>query len=87
MINHGLVRACERPEAVVVDEHSVWIASEIQSVTVPDETGEHTEYEFNLVQFDKDEFIHGMIEKNESLEAQLTDTQLALCDVYEMIAP
>ena len=85
MMNHGLVRACERPETVVVDEHSVWVASEIQSVTVPDETGEHTEYEFNLVQFDKDEFIHGMIEKNESLEAQLTDTQLALCDVYEMI--
>ena len=85
MMNHGLVRACERPEAVVVDEHSVWVASEIQSVTVPDETGELTEYEFTLVLFDKDEFIHGMIEKNESLEAQLTDTQLALCDVYELI--
>lgn len=85
MINHGLVRACEQPEPVVVDEHSVWVASDVQSVTVPDESGEHTEYEFNLVQYDKVEYIHGMIEKNESLEAQLTDTQLALCDVYELI--
>lgn len=87
MINHGLVRAAEAPDAVVVDEHSVWVASEIQSVTVADESGEHTEFEFNLVQYGKDEFIHGMIEKNESLEAQVTDTQLALCDVYELISP
>ena len=86
MMNHGLVRACERPEAVVVDEHSVWVASEVQSVTVRDESGEHTEYEFNLVQYEKDEFIHGMIEQNRTLEQQLTDTQIALCDVYELIA-
>lgn len=85
-MNHGLVRACERPEAVVVDEHSVWVASEVQSVTVRDESGEHAEYEFNLVQYEKDEFIHGMIEQNQSLEQQLTDTQIALCDVYELIA-
>ena len=85
-MNHGLVRACERPEAVVVDEHSVWVASGVQSVTVRDESGEHTEYEFNLVQYEKDEFIHGMIEQNQSLEQQLTDTQIALCDVYELIA-
>lgn len=85
-MNHGLVRACEQPEAVVVDEHSVWVASEVQSVTVRDESGEHTEYEFNLVQYEKDEFIHGMIEQNQSLEQQLTDTQIALCDVYELIA-
>ena len=87
MINHGLVRAGEAPEAVLVDEHSVWVASDVQSVTVADESGEHTEYEFNLVQYEKDEFIHGMIEQNETLEQQLTDTQLALCDVYELIAP
>lgn len=86
-MNHGLVRACERPEAVVVDEYSVWVASDVQSVTVRDESGEHTEYEFNLVQYEKDEFIHGMIEQNQSLEQQLTDTQIALCDVYELIAP
>ena len=87
MRNRGLGRAGERPEAVVVDEHSVWVASNVQSVTVRDESGEHTEYEFNLVQYEKDEFIHGMIEQNQSLEQQLTDTQIALCDVYELIAP
>ena len=69
MMNHGLVRACERPEAVVVDEHSVWVASEVQSVTVRDESGEHTEYEFNLVQYEKDEFIPDM--KNHEIYAEI----------------
>ena len=86
MINHGRVRASNTPSAIVVDEYSVWVASEIQSVTVTDETGEHVEYEFSLVQYTKDEYIHHMIEQNQALESQLTDTQLALCDVYELIA-
>ena len=35
--------------------------------------------------YTKDEYIKLMAEKNAELESQLTDTQLALCDVYEMI--
>ena len=38
-----------------------------------------------MVQYTKDEYIKLMDEKNTELESQLTDTQLALCDVYEMI--
>lgn len=33
----------------------------------------------------KDEYIKLMVDKDASLEEQVTDTQLALCDVYEMI--
>ena len=36
-------------------------------------------------QYEKDEYILMMSEKNSELENQLTDTQLALCDVYELI--
>lgn len=85
MIDHGKTRASEAPEAVVVDENSVWVASNVQPVTVTDESGERTEYEFDLVQYGKDEYIRHMIEQNGTLEQQLTDTQLALCDVYELI--
>ena len=46
MINHGTVRATEAPEKLHVDECSVWVASDIQTVTVEDENGERTEYEF-----------------------------------------
>lgn len=85
MINHGTVRATEAPEKLHVDECSVWVASDIQTVTVEDENGERTEYEFTLLQYGKDEYIRHMAEVNASLDAQMTETQLALCDVYELI--
>ena len=86
-MNHGKVRAMEQPEPITIDEFSVWTAENIVSVTVADEDGgSHTEYEFDLTQYGKDEYIHGMIDQNASLEGQLTDAQLALCELYEMIA-
>ena len=79
MINHGTVRAMEKPEAITIDEKSVWVADNITTVTVPDEDGQsHTEYRFDLKQYGKDEYIY-------SMDEQLTDAQMALCDLYEMI--
>lgn len=79
MLNHGKVRATKAPENIVIDECSVWVSDNVRSVTVPDEDGQsHTEYEFDLKQYGKDEYIH-------SMDEQLTDAQLALCDLYEMI--
>lgn len=85
MVNHGKVRSMEAPEAVVVDEYSVWVAADVQEVEVADEQGTRTEYEYNLTQYTKDEYIHMMIDSNAELESELNNTQLALCDVYEMI--
>ena len=79
MLNHGKVRANEQPEEIVIDESSVWIAENITTVIVPDEDGQtRTEYEYDLKQYEKDEYIHEM-------DSQLTDAQMALCDLYEMI--
>ncbi len=78
MVNLGKVRAAEAPENMVIDEYSVWIAENITEVTVTDEQGTHTEYEFDLKQYNKDEYIHAM-------DDQLTDAQLALCELYEII--
>lgn len=79
MTNHGKVRATQAPENIVIDEFSVWVADNVTTVTVPDEDGQtHTEYEFDLKQYGKDEYIH-------SMDEQLTDAQMALCDLYEMI--
>lgn len=85
MMNHGKVRAAEAPEAITIDDFSVWLAHDVQEVTVQDEQETHTEYEFDLIQYEKDEYIRLMVDQNASLEQQVTDTQLALCDVYEMI--
>ena len=77
MTDYGIVKSEIRPEAKVVDEYSVWVNTDIA------ETADGWEY--HMVQHTKDEYIKLIGEKNTELESQLTDTQLALCDVYEMI--
>ena len=87
MKDYGRTRSTVRPEEKVIDEFSVWIASDIQEVSeegVGDQEG-FTGYEYNLVQYGKDEYIKMIDDKNADLEQQMTDTQIALCDVYEML--
>ena len=86
MINYGLQKSAVEPKAVEITESKVFIATEIELVTVKMDEQEIQEYQFNLVEYDKDEYIKIISEKNEELEQQMTDTQLALCDVYEMLA-
>lgn len=88
MKNHGKVRSSMQPKSVEIDEFSVWVASNIVPVTdegVDDQPG-FTGYEYDLIQYDKNEYIQMMDDKNASLEAQITDTQVALCEVYELMA-
>ena len=85
MINHGRVQSTVKPKEIEIDEHSVWENKDISEMTVTDENGEHTEYEFSQTQYSKNEYIKFLHNNNKELEDKLTDTQLALCDVYEMI--
>lgn len=87
MKQYGKVRSGQQPDRKVIDDFSVWIAENIVPVAedeTDDQTG-FTGYEYDLTQYTKDEYINLIDDKNESLEAQLTDTQLALCEVYEML--
>lgn len=84
MKDYGTVRSTVRPNPLVVDEFSVWVNTNITEVS--ENVGEQNEFigfEFNQVQYEKDEYIKMMSEQNLSLEAQLTDTQLALVEIYE----
>lgn len=85
MIEHGVVRAAVRPEPVTVDENSVWMAKDIHEISVRDECGERTEYAFSLAQYTKDEYIRALIETNRTLETDMVNTQIALCEVYELL--
>ena len=42
-------------------------------------------FSYNEVQYDKDEYIAMIGEKNALLEQQMTDAQLALCALYERV--
>lgn len=86
MVNHGTVRSTVKPKELVIDEFSAWINSNITEVS--ENVGEENEfigYQYDCVQYEKDEYIKMLAEKNQSLEEQLTDTQLALVEVYELL--
>ena len=85
MIDYGRISSTVRPEGKVIDEFSVWINTDIQEVEVTHECDTHTEYQFNQVRYTKDEYIKMIDEKNAELEGQVTDTQMALAEVYEMM--
>jgi hypothetical protein len=79
MKDYGTVKSTIRPEEIKIDEFSVWVASDIKQVK--ETTGEDTEFtgfEYKLIQYTKDEYI-----KMQSV--QITDLQLALADVYELV--
>jgi len=88
MQQYGKVRSTQQPETQVIDEYSVWVAENITPVSEPgtDEQPGFVGYEYDLTQYTKDEYIKMIDEKNAALETQVTDTQLALCEVYEMLA-
>ena len=77
MKDYGIVKSAVKPEEKTVDEYSVWVNTDITEMA--------DGWVYHMVQYSKDEYLALMDEKNAALEEQLTDTQLALCDVYEMI--
>ena len=87
MIDCGYVTGSkEQAVELIVGIDTVYVHDDIQLLKKKDEQGNPVEvYQYHEVQYDKDEYIKVMSEKNSELENQLTDTQLALCDVYELI--
>lgn len=75
MIEHGKVRSTVSPEPLVIDEHSVWVHSNITPIeeTVGEET--FIGFEYEMIQYDKDEYIKIITESTKSTEMTL-DTLL-----------
>lgn len=87
MIEYGRQRSTVKPLELELTETKVFVASNIIPVNEPDTEDQpgFTGYEFDLVEYDKDEYIKLQAENNAALEQQMTDTQLALCEVYELM--
>lgn len=84
MVDYGRVRSVVNPESIVIDDFSVWQHTDIQEIS--ENVGEENEfvgYEFGMIQYTKDEFILKQSEENAALSQQITDTQIALCEIYE----
>ena len=83
MKDMGIVKGSkEQAVEVIVGIDTVYEHTDIEPV----ETEDGSElYQYHEIQYTKDEYIKIQAEKNVALEQQVTDTQLALCEVYELM--
>lgn len=75
------------PQPIEVYKSSVDVFSRREKKDkVDSETGETmVKWECDFDRYDADEYIKLQMANNMALQKQLDDTQLALCDVYELI--
>ncbi|RHL88592.1 hypothetical protein [Dorea formicigenerans] len=80
MIDYGKQKSTVRPEELELTETKVFVSSNITEVSEDETDGQpgFTGYEFDLIEYDKDEYIKIQAEKNESLQNQVEVTQEAL---------
>lgn len=83
MIDHGIVESNTLPESIVVDEFSVWEATDIEEFQTEVETEEETEpvihYRYQLNQYTKDDYILSMIKQTQ------TASDLAIAELMELM--
>lgn len=74
----------EQAKELVIGKDVVYVHTDITPVT-EDAKGNPVEnlFQYHEVQYDKDEYIELMAKQNADLTTGLTDTQLALCELYE----
>lgn len=60
MINHNKTQSTIKPNAIEIDEYSVWVAENITEITKENDVL----YEYDLVQYTKDEYIKLLVERD-----------------------
>lgn len=87
MKNYGISYSTEKPQELQILETKVFEYKNITEQTKIDPMTEEKiiEYSFELIEYDKNEYIEIIDAKNKELEDELTSTELALCEVYELI--
>ena len=81
MVDYGKVRSTVKPESIVVDEYSVWENSNIAEISeVIDEEGgvEKTEYEYDMVQYTKDEYMLKQAKLSKEMESMINTVLISL---------
>ena len=87
MIDYGKQRSTVRPDDLELTETKVFVSSNIKEVNEAgtDEQPGFTGYEFDLLEYDKDEYIKMQAKKSADLENEITQAQVAMCEIYEMM--
>ena len=85
MINVGNVMgSAAQAKPLIIGKEIVYVHTNI--TPVKDMNGDIIDnlFSYDEVQYDKDEYLKIMIDKNEKLINDITDLQLALTEIYEL---
>lgn len=82
MINHGNVQSTVKPQPYEVTTENVWVAENIQEVKTDDFEG----FSYDLTQYSLQEYTLHSIESRAEMEKLLTDTQVAMVEIFESLA-
>ena len=69
MTHHGKAQSAIKPEKIRVDEHSVWVHTDIRPITIPGEDSGEEAWEFDMAQYTLGEWV-------EFLSKELLDGQM-----------
>lgn len=78
MISHGKVQSTVKPQAIEIDDNSVWITENVNVVSTTDFEG----FEYDLTQYTKDEYIQILDERDK----MKSDAILELSDMVATLA-
>lgn len=78
MINYGRVRGAEVPQNIEITNTAVYIASNIEPYTEDIDDKTVTGYEYDYIQYSKDEYLLILSERNEILSDELQATKIIL---------
>ena len=73
------------PKEFEINPYKVFIAKNIQLIenSSTEEEIVITLYQYDLYEYTHEEYINILRETNETLQQEILDTQMALCDIYE----
>lgn len=81
MKNYGKVQSLNRPQEIEIKESKVFIASNIQPYSATIGEYEETGYEYDYIEYTKDEYIQYLSEQSQKiteLEEELAATKILL---------
>lgn len=80
MKDYGLTKSTVKPEPFKMDEYSVYICTDIEPFEEEIDGETFTGWQYKMVQYSKDEYI---LLQQQKIDEEITNTQLALCEIVE----
>ena len=83
MKKYEKVRSSIKPQNIEIKKNNVFIAENIREYEELFDEVVVRGFEYDYICYDKDEYIKYIAETNNSLQEQLLNVQMVLCDIYE----